>query len=149
MPNGTSSLASSNAASFAKSKVEARFPPRSRALGPALDKVRRRRGARVTDTVTGVRRQRRWLPWAGGLIGAVTLAWLLRRFDLDRFLSVLAGADMLFLALVPLAIMGEQLVRAWKWRQLLFPIRSIGTVPLFGTIMAGYLLGMLVPFGFG
>jgi glycosyltransferase 2 family protein len=40
-------------------------------------------------------------------------------------------------------------VRAWKWRQLLFPIRSIGTAPLFGTIMAGYLLGMLVPFGFG
>jgi len=74
---------------------------------------------------------------------------LLRRFDPDRFLSVLTGADMLFLALVPLAIMGEQLVRAWKWRQLLLPIRSVGTAPLFDTIMAGYLLGMLVPFGFG
>jgi hypothetical protein len=71
------------------------------------------------------------------------------RFDPDRFLSVLTGADMLFLALVPLAIMGEQLVRAWKWRQLLLPIRSVGTAPLFDTIMAGYLLGMLVPFGFG
>jgi len=72
----------------------------------------------VTDAATGVRRQRRWLPWVGGLIGVGALAWLLRRFDPDRFLSVLTGADMLFLALVPLAIMGEQLVRAWKWRQL-------------------------------
>ena len=103
----------------------------------------------MTDAATGVRRQRRWLPWVGGLIGVGALAWLLRRFDPDRFLSVLAGADMLFLALVPLAVMGEQLVRAWKWRQLLLPIRSVGTAPLFGTIMAGYLLGMLVPFGFG
>lgn len=103
----------------------------------------------MTETAIGVRRHRRWLPWVGGLIGAGALAWLLRRLDLDRFLSVLAGADALFLALVPLAIMGEQLVRAWKWRQILLPIRSVGTAPLFGTIMAGYLLSMLVPFGFG
>lgn len=45
--------------------------------------------------------------------------------------------------------MGEQLVRAWKWRQLLLPLRSVGTVRLFGAIMAGYLLSMIVPFGFG
>jgi hypothetical protein len=103
----------------------------------------------VTDTAIASRHHRRWLPWLGGSIGAGALVWLLRRFDLDHFLSVLAGADMLFLGLVPLAIMGEQLVRAWKWRQLLLPIRSIGTARLFGTIMAGYLLSLLVPFGFG
>jgi hypothetical protein len=82
-------------------------------------------------------------------MGAGALALLLRRFDLDRFLSVFADADVLFIAMVPIAIMGEQFVRAWKWRQLLLPIWSIGTARLFGTIMAGYLLGMLVPFGFG
>lgn len=93
--------------------------------------------------------RRRWLPWVGGLIGIAALAWVLRDFDLDGFLAVLAGAEIRFLALVPLAIMGEQLVRAWKWRQLLHPLRSVGTVRLFGTIMAGYLLAMLIPFGFG
>jgi uncharacterized membrane protein YbhN (UPF0104 family) len=94
-------------------------------------------------------RRRRWLPWVGGLIGIAALALLLRRFDLDRFVAILAGANTGFLVLVPLAIMGEQLVRAWKWRQLLRPLRSVGTFVLFGTIMAGYLLSMLVPFGFG
>ena len=103
----------------------------------------------MTDTAFRTARRRRWLPWVGGLVGAAALALLLRRFDLDRFLSILAGADVRFLVLVPLAIIGEQLVRAWKWRQLLQPMRSVGTLVLFGTIMAGYLLSMLVPFGFG
>ena len=95
------------------------------------------------------RKPQRWLPWVGGLLGMAALAWVLRGFDLDRFLAVLAGADARFAALVPLAIMSEQLVRAWKWRQLLSPLRPIGTIYLFGTIMAGYLLAILVPFGFG
>ena len=91
---------------------------------------------------------RRWLPWFGALVGVATLAWLLRGFEFDRFLAVLADADVRYVALVPLAIAAEQLVRGWKWRQLLSPLRSIGTLPLFGAIMAGYLLGLLVPFGF-
>ncbi len=91
---------------------------------------------------------RRWWPWLGALVGAAMLAWVLRRFDLDRFRAVLGGADVRFLLLVPLAIAAEQLVRAWKWRQLLFPMRSVGTLPLFGAIMAGYLAGLLIPFGF-
>src|SRR5882724_6067271 len=103
--------------------------------------------ARVTEIAIAAARWRRWLPWVGGVIGAAALAFLLHRFDFDRFLAILAGADALFLVLVPLAVMGEQLVRAWKWRQLLRPLRSVGTFVLFGTIMAGYLLSMLVPFG--
>jgi len=98
----------------------------------------------------GQPRWRRWLPWVGALVGAAVLAFVLRRFDLDRFLAVLAGADLRFLALVPLAIMAEQLVRAWKWRQLLYPLRPrIEVLRLFGAIMAGYLLALLIPFGFG
>lgn len=95
-------------------------------------------------------RRRRWLRWVGALVGVAALAWVLRGFDLDRFLATLAGADLRFIALVPLAVMGEQLVRAWKWRQLLRPLRPrVGTWYLFGAIMAGYLLAILVPLGFG
>lgn len=93
-------------------------------------------------------RWRRWLPWLGAFIAAAALVWLLRRFDFDRFLAILADADVRYLALVPLAIAVEQLVRGWKWRQILYPLRPIGTWPLFGAIMAGYLLGLLIPFGF-
>jgi uncharacterized membrane protein YbhN (UPF0104 family) len=76
------------------------------------------------------------------------LAWLLRQFDLDQFLTILAQADTRYVMLVPVAIAAEQLVRGWKWRQILYPLRPVGTLPLFGAIMAGYLLGLLIPFGF-
>lgn len=89
----------------------------------------------------------RWLPWIGALIGLGMLAWLLRGFDVDRFMATLRGADSSFLILLPLAIVGEQVVRAWKWRQLLFRLRPIGVLRLFGAIMAGYLLAFLIPFG--
>ncbi len=94
-------------------------------------------------------RWRRCWPWLGGLIGIAALVWVLRRFDLDSFRTVLVGADVRLLLLVPLAIVAEQWVRAWKWRQILYPMRSIGTLHLFGAIMAGYLAGLLIPFGFG
>ena len=103
----------------------------------------------MSHTIAETRSRRSWLPWVGGLLGIAALAWVLRGFDLDRFLAVLASADARLVALVPVVIMAEQLVRAWKWRQLLHPLRSIGTFYLFGTVMAGYLLAVLIPFGFG
>lgn len=93
---------------------------------------------------------RRWWPWIGAIVGVGTLAWVLQRLDLERFRADLAGADMRYILLVPLAIVAEQWVRAWKWRQLLHPIRpGIDTLHLLGAIMAGYLVNMLVPLGAG
>ena len=108
--------------------------------------------ARLSGTLNAneaSRKRRRWLPWVGGILGIAALAWVLRGFDLNGFLDVVANADVRFVALVPLVIMAEQLVRAWKWRQLLSPLRPIGTLYLFGTIMSGYLMAILVPLGFG
>ncbi|MFB3087736.1 MAG: hypothetical protein ACE10E_05415, partial [Acidiferrobacterales bacterium] len=65
------------------------------------------------------------------------LAWVLWRIDFKRLGALVAEADAGYLLLVPLVIALEQLVRAWKWRQLLYAIRSIGTLRLFGAIMAG------------
>lgn len=94
-------------------------------------------------------RTRNWIPWAGGFLGIAALAWVLRSFDLDRFLVILSDVDARLLVLVPLFMLSEQLVRAWKWRQLLLPLREIRTFYLFGAIMAGYLLAVLIPLGFG
>lgn len=77
------------------------------------------------------------------------MAWLLRGFSFDHFRKVFAGADLRWLAAIPVAILIEQGVRAWKWRQLLLPLRSIGVARLFGAIMAGYLIAYLIPLGFG
>ena len=40
-------------------------------------------------------------------------------------------------------------MRAWKWRQILSPLKLIGTLRLFGAVMAGYLIATLIPLGFG
>lgn len=92
-------------------------------------------------------RLRRWWPWLGALIGIAALAWVFGRLDYERLYDVLATANGVFLLLVPIAIAAEQVVRAWKWRQILYALQPIGTFRLFGTIMAGYLAGMLVPGG--
>lgn len=59
-------------------------------------------------------RTSRWLPWAGGVLGLVALAWAMRGFDFNRFAGILSNADLRLLALVPLSILAEQLVRAWS-----------------------------------
>ncbi len=93
-------------------------------------------------------RWQRWWPWLGAFIGVAVLAWVLRGFDIGRFRAILAEADGRFLLLVPVAIAAEQWVRAWKWRQILYPMRAVSALRLFGAIMAGYLTGLLIPFGF-
>jgi hypothetical protein len=59
----------------------------------------------------------------GGIASIAMISFLLRGIDVNDFLSVLAVADVRVLMLVPIAIAGEQLVRAWKWRQVLYPMR--------------------------
>jgi uncharacterized membrane protein YbhN (UPF0104 family) len=101
----------------------------------------------VTDTALTKRRWRRWWPWIGGVIGITALFWVFGRIDYQRFLAVLAEASPGFVLLVPVAIAAEQLLRAWKWRQLLSPLRTIGVLRLFGAIMGGYFANLVIPVG--
>lgn len=100
----------------------------------------------MTPEADTSRRRRAW-SIGGALVGVAALAWVFGRLDYKRLYDVLATANGVFLLLVPIAIAAEQLVRAWKWRQILYALQPIGTFRLFGTIMAGYLAGMLVPGG--
>lgn len=93
------------------------------------------------------RRQRRLWTVAGTLVGLGALGWVFGRLDYARLRQVLAGADTVFLTMLPLAIAAEQLVRAWKWRQILYPLRAVATLRLFGAVMAGYFGSLLVPLG--
>ena len=89
----------------------------------------------------------RWWSIGGAITGLVALAWVFWRVEYDRVLEVIDQANAAFVLMVPLAIALEQLVRAWKWRQLLYAIRPVGTLRLFGAIMAGYFANLLVPLG--
>ncbi len=92
-------------------------------------------------------RGRSWWSISGALIGAFALGWVLWRVDYGRLQDIIIQANVGFLLLVPLAIAFEQLVRAWKWHQLLHDIRPIRTLRLFGAIMAGYFANFLIPLG--
>jgi len=100
----------------------------------------------VTEAVAK-RRSRRWWSWGGAILGLAALAFVLSRIDYARFIDALAHARIEYLALVPVAIALEQLVRAWKWRQILHPLQPVRTLRLFGAIMAGYFGALLIPFG--
>lgn len=100
----------------------------------------------MKEAVEGLRRHR-WWSIGGALIGALALGWVLWRVEYDRLQDILIQANVGFLLLVPLTIAIEQWVRAWKWRQLLHGIQPIGTLRLFGAIMAGYFANFLIPLG--
>ena len=98
----------------------------------------------MTEVVEGRRRQRWWA--AGGAIaGLLLLAWALRNFDPWRFLDIVTGATVWPLLILPLAIIAEQILRAIKWRQLIYSLRAVGIGRLFGALMAGYFANMVTP----
>lgn len=90
----------------------------------------------------------RWaLPVIGAAAALAALFWLYRGLDVGRFLSAVATADLVWLVLLAATILLEQLTRGWKWRQILFDLKPISSIRLFGAIMAGYGVAILVPLG--
>ncbi len=87
-----------------------------------------------------------WLT-AGTLVGALAVFWLLWRVDFSRLQETIGRADPGYIALVFIAVTLEQLVRGWKWRQLLYDLRPIATFRLFGAVMTGYFANLLAPVG--
>lgn len=90
----------------------------------------------------------RWiLPAVGAAFALAALFWLYRDLDLDGFLSAVAGAELAWLFVLAGTILLEQLTRGWKWRQILFDLKPVSSVRLFGAILAGYGVAVLIPLG--
>lgn len=90
----------------------------------------------------------RWvLPGLGAAAAVIVLYWLYRGLDFNRFLQAVAGAKAGWLGALVATILLEQLTRGWKWRQILFDLKPVSSIRLFGAILAGYGVGVLVPVG--
>lgn len=90
----------------------------------------------------------RWVaPLAGAGIAIVVLFWLYRDLDLRRFLAAVANASATWLVVLASTILLEQWLRGWKWRQILFDLKPVSSIRLFGAILAGYGVAILVPLG--
>ncbi len=90
---------------------------------------------------------RRMWPLLGALGGTLALYWVLRDIELDRLLRVVSGPCYFPLLLLLEFILLEQVLRAAKWRQLLFSLRFIRVRRLPGAIMIGHLTTLLAPLG--
>ncbi len=95
------------------------------------------------------RRVSRTVVWSviAALLAVGAFAVVFWNLDLERLPGVLQGAHMGWIVALGVAVILEQLVRGWKWRQILYDLRPIATFRLFGAVMAGYFANMLVPVG--
>ena len=83
----------------------------------------------------------------GAAFAVVVLFWFYQDLDPERFLSAIATAELFWLFVLAGTILLEQLTRGWKWRQILFDLKPISSVRLFGAILAGYGVAILIPLG--
>jgi len=87
------------------------------------------------------------LPAVGAALAIAAMFWLYQGIDLERFISAVASADLVWLFVLAGTILLEQLTRGWKWRQILFDLKPISSLRLFGAILAGYGVAVLIPLG--
>ena len=90
----------------------------------------------------------RWVvPAVGVALTIAVLFWLYRGLDFAAFLSIVATAELGWLFVLASTILLEQLTRGWKWRQILFDLKPVSSFRLFGAILAGYGVAILIPLG--
>jgi len=87
------------------------------------------------------------LPVVGAALAIAALSWLYQGIDLKKFMSAVATANWAWLIVLAGTILLEQLTRGWKWRQILFDLKPISSLRLFGAILAGYGVAVLIPLG--
>lgn len=88
-----------------------------------------------------------WLGTLAVIVSAALLYFLYRGLDFAAFWQALSGAHLSWLVLLFFATPAEQVLRAWKWRQLLYDLKPIPTRRYFAAIMAGYAVTSIVPLG--
>jgi len=100
-------------------------------------------------TTRSTHRAPRAMLWTtiAALLAAGVLYFAFRHLDLERLSDIILGAEPLWLLALAISIPIEQVLRGWKWRQILFDIRPVGTLRLFSAVMVGYFANMMIPIG--
>ncbi len=90
----------------------------------------------------------RWIvPLIGGGLALSMMFFLYRDLNLNLFLVELKKAKLQWIIMLAAAILLEQLIQGWKWRQLLYDLKPISSWRLTGAFLAGYGANIFVPLG--
>ena len=87
------------------------------------------------------------LPLLGAGLGVSMVFYLYRGLDFNQLLIELKGAKIHWVIALAAAILLEQLVQGWKWRQLLYDLKPVSSFRLMGAFLAGYGANIFVPLG--
>jgi len=79
-----------------------------------------------------------WKLWTGLLISALFIYLALRNVDMTRLWQVITSAKLFFLFLIIVLTFLQFIVRAWRWRILLEPIKTTGFMNRLCTIFIGF-----------
>lgn len=90
----------------------------------------------------------RWIvPMIGGGLALSMVFFLYRDLNLNLFLVEIKKAKLQWIIMLAVAILLEQLIQGWKWRQLLYDLKPISSWRLTGAFLAGYGANIFVPLG--
>ena len=86
-----------------------------------------------------------WKLWIGLLISALFVFLALRNVDMARMWAVIKSADLFFLFMVIVLTFFQFVVRAWRWRIFLEPIKETGFLNRLSTILIGFGANCIFP----
>lgn len=91
---------------------------------------------------------KRWvLPVLGAGVALALIAVMYGDLDTAQLMQGLRRANPVWLLVLAGAILFEQIVNGWKWRQILYDVKPVRTLRLTGALLAGYGANALVPLG--
>ena len=86
-----------------------------------------------------------WKLWIGLLISALFVFLALRNVEMARMWVVIKSANFFFLFMVIVLTFFQFVVRAWRWRILLEPIKNTGFLSRLSTIFVGFGANSIFP----
>jgi hypothetical protein len=89
--------------------------------------------------------RKKWKLIVGALLSMLFIFLAFRQVDFSQMGQAFAGADYWFIVPILAIIFLSLLLRAWRWRYLLAPIRQVKLPVLFASLAVGYMANTFLP----
>ena len=97
------------------------------------------------DKSRDINRRINWKLWAGLLISAVTIFLALRKIDFAALWRIISGCSLLYFLLAGMINLLQLLIRAWRWKIILAPIKKTGFSNRILSVITGFAANCILP----